>query len=127
MPQKLYLAQIQDYVQDEGSQIVSFLTQAKAGETVMDWCAGAGGKTLAMAAMMENMSDSDNKYRVLARKYRPATFADLIGQDRALKAFDIKNDCDDQTDQGKHRTDSLCMPIAGKITIGNQCRTIGYY
>lgn len=41
-------------VQDEGSQIVSFLTQAKAGETVMDWCAGAGGKTLAMAAMMEN-------------------------------------------------------------------------
>lgn len=41
-------------VQDEGSQIVSLLTGAAAGETVMDWCAGAGGKTLAMAAMMEN-------------------------------------------------------------------------
>ena len=48
-------------------------------------------------------------------------------QDSALKAFDIKNDCDAQTDQDKHRTASLCMPIAGKITIGNQCRTIGYY
>lgn len=39
-------------VQDEGSQIVSLLTQAKAGQTVIDWCAGAGGKTLAMSAMM---------------------------------------------------------------------------
>lgn len=39
-------------IQDEGSQIVSLLTQAKAGQTVIDWCAGAGGKTLAMSAMM---------------------------------------------------------------------------
>lgn len=39
-------------VQDEGSQIVSLLTQAKAGQIVIDWCAGAGGKTLAMSAMM---------------------------------------------------------------------------
>lgn len=40
-------------VQDEGSQIVSLLTQAKAGQTVIDWCAGAGGKTLALSAMMQ--------------------------------------------------------------------------
>ncbi|MBQ8347784.1 MAG: RsmB/NOP family class I SAM-dependent RNA methyltransferase [Alphaproteobacteria bacterium] len=39
-------------IQDEGSQIVSLLTQAAAGQTVIDWCAGAGGKTLAMSAMM---------------------------------------------------------------------------
>ena len=39
-------------VQDEGSQLVSLLSQAKAGETVFDWCAGAGGKTLALSAMM---------------------------------------------------------------------------
>lgn len=39
-------------VQDEGSQLVSLLSQAKAGETVIDWCAGAGGKTLALSAMM---------------------------------------------------------------------------
>jgi 16S rRNA (cytosine967-C5)-methyltransferase len=41
-------------VQDEGSQLLALLTQAKAGQKVVDFCAGAGGKTLAMAAMMEN-------------------------------------------------------------------------
>lgn len=41
---------------------------------------------------MKNMSDSDNKYRVLARKYRPATFADLIGQDALVRT--LKNAID---------------------------------
>jgi 16S rRNA (cytosine967-C5)-methyltransferase len=37
-------------VQDEGSQLVAALCQARPGETVLDACAGAGGKTLALAA-----------------------------------------------------------------------------
>lgn len=37
-------------VQDEGSQILSLLCGAKAGETALDYCAGSGGKTLALAA-----------------------------------------------------------------------------
>ena len=41
-------------VQDEGSQIVSDLVFARPGEQVLDLCAGAGGKTLALAAQMEN-------------------------------------------------------------------------
>lgn len=41
-------------LQDEGSQIAALLTQAKAGDLILDWCAGAGGKTLAMAAMTKN-------------------------------------------------------------------------
>ncbi|WP_427450628.1 RsmB/NOP family class I SAM-dependent RNA methyltransferase [Litorimonas sp. WD9-15] len=41
-------------IQDEGSQIVSLLVAAKAGEQVLDYCAGGGGKSLAMAADMEN-------------------------------------------------------------------------
>ena len=41
-------------VQDEGSQLLAWLTQVEAGQTVVDFCAGAGGKSLAMAAMMEN-------------------------------------------------------------------------
>ena len=41
-------------VQDEGSQIVSDLVFARPGEQVLDFCAGAGGKTLALAAAMEN-------------------------------------------------------------------------
>lgn len=40
-------------VQDEGSQIVSLLSGAQPGETAIDLCAGAGGKTLALAAMMQ--------------------------------------------------------------------------
>ena len=41
-------------IQDEGSQLVALLTGAKPGMRVLDLCAGAGGKTLALAAMMEN-------------------------------------------------------------------------
>lgn len=41
-------------VQDEGSQLVSLFTEAKPGDTVIDYCAGAGGKTLALAALMQN-------------------------------------------------------------------------
>ncbi|MGQ0677460.1 MAG: RsmB/NOP family class I SAM-dependent RNA methyltransferase [Rhodospirillales bacterium] len=41
-------------VQDEGSQLVALLVGAKPGMRVVDFCAGAGGKALAMAACMEN-------------------------------------------------------------------------
>ncbi|MBR7001700.1 MAG: RsmB/NOP family class I SAM-dependent RNA methyltransferase [Neisseriaceae bacterium] len=41
-------------VQDEGSQLLSLLSGAKRGLTVVDFCAGAGGKTLAMGALMQN-------------------------------------------------------------------------
>jgi 16S rRNA (cytosine967-C5)-methyltransferase len=40
-------------VQDEGSQLATLLSGAKPGEQVIDLCAGAGGKTLALAAMMQ--------------------------------------------------------------------------
>src|SRR5580658_1183863 len=40
-------------VQDEGSQLAALLSAAKPGEQVIDLCAGAGGKTLAVAAMMQ--------------------------------------------------------------------------
>ncbi|HMM90040.1 RsmB/NOP family class I SAM-dependent RNA methyltransferase [Bradyrhizobium sp.] len=39
-------------VQDEGSQLAALFTAARPGEQVIDLCAGAGGKTLALAAMM---------------------------------------------------------------------------
>src|SRR4030088_539765 len=41
-------------VQDEGSQLAALLSGAKPGEQVVDLCAGAGGKTLALAALMDN-------------------------------------------------------------------------
>jgi len=41
-------------VQDQGSQIASELAGAAAGMQVLDYCAGAGGKSLALSAAMEN-------------------------------------------------------------------------
>lgn len=41
-------------VQDEGSQIVAELAGARPGMQVLDFCAGAGGKTLALSALMDN-------------------------------------------------------------------------
>jgi 16S rRNA (cytosine967-C5)-methyltransferase len=41
-------------VQDMGSQIAAAASCAAAGEQVLDYCAGGGGKTIAMAAMMQN-------------------------------------------------------------------------
>jgi 16S rRNA (cytosine967-C5)-methyltransferase len=53
-------------IQDEGSQLAALLAGAKPGEQVVDLCAGAGGKTLALAAAMENhgqiyATDSDKR------------------------------------------------------------------
>jgi len=41
-------------IQDEGSQLVSMLVNARPGEKVLDYCAGGGGKSLALAADMKN-------------------------------------------------------------------------
>ena len=41
-------------IQDEGSQLVALLVDPKPGERVVDFCAGAGGKTLALSALMQN-------------------------------------------------------------------------
>jgi 16S rRNA (cytosine967-C5)-methyltransferase len=55
-------------VQDEGSQVAALLSAAQPGEQVIDLCAGAGGKTLAMAAMMQNkgqiFATDDDKRRL---------------------------------------------------------------
>jgi 16S rRNA (cytosine967-C5)-methyltransferase len=53
-------------VQDEGSQILSSLVAAEAGMHVVDLCAGAGGKTLAISAQM------GNKGRITACDIYPA-------------------------------------------------------
>ncbi len=41
-------------IQDEGSQLIAIMVDAQPGMRVVDWCAGAGGKTLAMASRMRN-------------------------------------------------------------------------
>ena len=55
-------------IQDEGSQLAALLAGAKPGEQVVDLCAGGGGKTLALAAAMENkgqiFATDDDKRRL---------------------------------------------------------------
>ncbi|HEV2563770.1 MAG TPA: RsmB/NOP family class I SAM-dependent RNA methyltransferase [Microvirga sp.] len=56
-------------IQDEGSQLVSLLSGVRPGEQVVDLCAGGGGKTLALAAQMDNHGQiyaTDNDARRLA-------------------------------------------------------------
>lgn len=65
-------------IQDEGSQLIALLTGAKPGMRVLDYCAGGGGKTLAIAAMMNNKGNivaMDNDTRRLDKgkpRYRKA-------------------------------------------------------
>ena len=60
LPERLSLARLPMLksgaveIQDEGSQLVAMLVDARPGERVVDFCAGAGGKTLAIAAQMAN-------------------------------------------------------------------------
>ena len=59
-------------IQDEGSQIATLLAAAWPGEQVVDLCAGAGGKTLALAAAMDNRGQlyaTDHDKRRLAPIY----------------------------------------------------------
>jgi 16S rRNA (cytosine967-C5)-methyltransferase len=44
-------------IQDEGSQIVAALVGARPGDRVVDYCAGGGGKALALAAAMDNRGE----------------------------------------------------------------------
>lgn len=58
-------------VQDEGSQMIALAAAARPGETAIDLCAGAGGKTLAMAATMANRG------RLIATDTDRGRFAEL--------------------------------------------------
>ncbi len=86
-------------VQDEGSQLCALLAGARPGGQVLDFCAGAGGKTLALAAAMQNRGqifayDADRNRlapiferlkragarNVQVRSPRPGALDDLVGQ-----------------------------------------------
>lgn len=74
-------------IQDEGSQLVSALINARPGEKILDYCAGGGGKSLAMAG------DMDNKGAVYAFDIDKRRLAPLY--QRAMRAgaeiVDVRN------------------------------------
>ncbi len=65
-------------IQDEGSQLIGLISGARPGMRVLDFCAGGGGKTLVLAAMMNNKGNivaMDNDTRRLEKgkpRYRKA-------------------------------------------------------
>jgi 16S rRNA (cytosine967-C5)-methyltransferase len=77
-------------VQDEGSQLAALLSAAAPGEQVIDLCAGAGGKTLALAAMMQGkgrLIATDRDKRQLAPIYERLSRAGVHNADiRAPKS-----------------------------------------
>src|SRR3989440_1014796 len=71
-------------VQDEGSQLAALFSAAKPGEQVIDLCAGAGGKTLALAAMMQGkgrLIATDHAKRQLAPIYERLSRAGVHNAD----------------------------------------------
>lgn len=71
-------------IQDEGSQLIACLCGAQPGMQVLDYCAGAGGKTLALGSAMRRKGrivamDTDEKRLMKGReRYKKAHIADII-------------------------------------------------
>ncbi len=90
-------------VQDEGSQLATLLTGAEPGWQVLDLCAGGGGKSLALAAMMENRGQiyaTDNDGRRLMPMFDRVTRASARNiQIRAPRGkMDILSDLEGRCD-----------------------------
>lgn len=91
-------------VQDEGSQLLAHLVAAKRGMMVADFCAGAGGKTLAIGALMRNTGRlyafdvSDKRLHNLGQRLKRSGLSNLNAQsissenDPKLKRLNSKFD-----------------------------------
>lgn len=79
-------------VQDEGSQLLAKLLTAQPGQLVMDYCAGAGGKTLAFAPQMQNQGQiflHDIRPHILAESQKRLRRAGI--QNAQIVAHDDEN------------------------------------
>lgn len=70
-------------IQDEGSQLIALACDVKPGQQVLDYCAGAGGKTLALAAAMKI------KGRIVAMDLEASRLAKARDRFRRAKVSDI--------------------------------------
>jgi 16S rRNA (cytosine967-C5)-methyltransferase len=102
-------------VQDEGSQLATLFSAAKPGEQVIDLCAGAGGKTLALAAMMQG------KGRLIATDHDKRQLAPIHER---LSRAGVHN-CDVRTPKGEGDTLSDIRESADLVLIDAPCTGTG--
>ncbi len=89
-------------IQDAGSQLISLLLAPRPKETVIDLCAGAGGKTLHLAALMNNQG------RLIAADSDPQRLSRLSPRMRRAGVRIIR------TLAIRHEGDPLLRPFTGK-------------
>ena len=90
-------------MQDEGSQLLALLTGAKRGEMVVDFCAGAGGKTLALGAAMRN---TGRLYAFDTSGHRLAALKPRLARSGLSNVYPV---------QIAHERDDRIKRLAGKI------------
>ena len=102
-------------VQDEGSQLAALLSAAKPGEQVIDLCAGAGGKTLTLAAMM------GGKGRLIATDHDKRQLAPIYER---LSRAGVHN-CDVRTPKGPNDALADIHATADLVLIDAPCTGTG--
>jgi 16S rRNA (cytosine967-C5)-methyltransferase len=90
-------------VQDEGSQLLALLVDAKRSEMVVDFCAGAGGKTLALGAAMRN---TGRLYAFDTSGHRLAALKPRLARSGLSNVYPV---------QIAHERDDRIKRLAGKI------------
>ena len=90
-------------VQDEGSQLLALMTGAQRGEMVVDFCAGAGGKTLALGAQMRN---TGRLYAFDVSGHRLAALKPRLARSGLSNVYPV---------QIAHERDDRIKRLAGKI------------
>lgn len=90
-------------VQDEGSQLLGFLVAPKRGEMVVDFCAGAGGKTFLLGALMKN---SGRLYAFDVSEKRLANLKPRLARSGLSNVHPVRIE---------HERDARVKRLAGKI------------
>jgi 16S rRNA (cytosine967-C5)-methyltransferase len=105
-------------VQDAGSQLLSLLVGARRGQTIVDLCAGAGGKTLALAAAMRSTGQVFACDVSAARLQRLRPRLQRAGASN-VQPMVIESENDPRLDRLKGRADAVLVdaPCSGTGTL----------